>query len=169
MGGSLLPSYEKFHQRKFAKKICLNGVSKTTSLGRKNNHTETYKMAFFPGKKLGGCRNTTYPPKPIQGSHSNKGDWYVCFSPILPSSIVPCCKSTWPNLKVHIAIWLFCLVDFTCSFCQLHFAKLQSSHCLIGKSTLTCLTLQSHQLQHYCYLPNLFCQIAKYISPCELP
>jgi polyribonucleotide nucleotidyltransferase len=28
MGSGLLPSYEKFHQRKFAKKICHNGVRK---------------------------------------------------------------------------------------------------------------------------------------------
>jgi hypothetical protein len=53
-GGGLLPSYEKFHQRKFAKKICHNGVSKTTSLGRKNNHTETYKWHSFQARNLVG-------------------------------------------------------------------------------------------------------------------
>jgi hypothetical protein len=124
-------------------------------------------MAFFPGKKLGGCRNTTYPPKPIQGSHSNKGDWYVCFA-YLPSSIVPCCKSTSPNPKVHIAIWLFCLVDFTCSFCQLHFAKLQSSHCPIGTSALTWLTLQSHQL-HIAICLTYFAKLPSTLHPVYCP
>ncbi len=75
-------------------------------------------MAFFPGKKLGGGAAGT------QLIHQNQfkapiltKEIGMFASPILPSSIVPCCKSTWPNLKVHIAIWPFCLVDFTCSFC----------------------------------------------------
>lgn len=97
-------------------------------------------MAFFPGKKLGGCRNTTYPPKPIFKAPILTKEIGMFALPSLPLSHVASplgqiAKFTLPNWQVRIDM------SYT--------PKSPNPHC---------------------YLSNLFCQIAKYYtSPCELP
>ncbi len=146
-----------------SKKICHNGGKENraicdfskTSLGSKNNHRETYKWHSLQARNLGAAWTQLIHQNQFKAPILRK-EIGMFASPILPSSIVPCWKSIWPNPKVHIAIWLFCLVDFTCSFCQLHFAKLPCEFCYLAI------------LPGWLYLfilPTPLCQVAKFTLP----